>query len=67
MWSRIPFDKATFPQLHTEFPVLYGNQILLPRSQEPATCFYPAPVQSNSGPWKRFIDDPFYYYPLFCM
>jgi len=47
MRSRIPFDKAIFPQLLREFPLLYGNQILLPNSQEPAACFYPAPVQSD--------------------
>jgi hypothetical protein len=59
MWTRIPFDKAIVPQLLREFPLLYGKQILLPRSQDPATFFYPGPVQSNSDPRKRFIDDPF--------
>jgi hypothetical protein len=57
-WSRVLLEKLRVnAQLVKIFPAFYGNGSLL-RSQEPATCPYPEPNESNPHPQTLFPLDP---------
>ena len=55
--SRIPLEKLTVPQLVVTFSIIYGTQISLPCSQQPAASLYTEPDQSSLSLATVFLEE----------